>query len=294
VYNLLVSANNESWNGDPWVIETSRCVREYTDEALRVKFGDLTSDNINALQQFPCIFAYESACKKDPVFGVIREVTTRQGQSRVYYDTIDIDPFISAKDLEELAFELDIGKREMNRTHWAVKNVNLAQELHAKGVVIPHWARTTGRPINITKHNFKVGLSFPGEVRDYVEELAGELERLLGPNSYFYDNNYVSQLARPQLDVLLQEIYGQRSDLVVVFLCSDYQNKDWCGVEFRAIREIIMRKENQRVMFVKMDDGAVDGVFNTDGHVDGRKYSALDVARFVSERVDLNAQLSAT
>ena len=44
---------------------------------------------------------------------------------------------------------------------------------------------------------FDVALSFPGEARPLVEKIAQELERRLGPNAYSYDNNYVSQLARP-------------------------------------------------------------------------------------------------
>ena len=38
-----------------------------------------------------------------------------------------------------------------------------------------------------------------------VEQVAQELEKLIGPNSYFYDRNDVSQLARPSQDILLQE-----------------------------------------------------------------------------------------
>lgn len=287
MYNLFVSADEEAWNGTPWIIETIRCVREYTDNTITDKYRDLTPDNINELRRFPCIFAYESFREKDPFFGVIKNVTTRRNESRIEYELIENEPFLTAADLEELAFELDIGRWEMNRTHWAVKDVDLARELRKKSIVLPHWARVTAKAVDITTHNFKVGLSFPGEVRDYVESVAEELERLIGPNSYFYDNNYVSQLARPQLDLLLQSIYGDRSDLVIVFLCSDYQNKRWCGVEFRAIREIIMRKQNERVMFVRMDDGEVDGVFDTDGYVDGRRYTAADVARFIQERIEL-------
>ena len=31
MYNLLVSGNKEQWNGDPFLLEIARCVREYTD-----------------------------------------------------------------------------------------------------------------------------------------------------------------------------------------------------------------------------------------------------------------------
>jgi len=132
-------------------------------------------------------------------------------------------------------------------------------------------------------------MSFPGEVRLLVEPVVHNLERLLGKNSCFYDNYYVSQLARPSLDTLLQDIYRNRSKLIVVYLCSDYQRKEWCGVEFRAIKEIMMERDHGRIMLIRTDDGAVDGVFKTDGYVDGRKFSASEIAEFIRQRVVLRS-----
>ena len=100
--------------------------------------------------------------------------------------------------------------------------------------------RDVANAVDISRHVFGVALSFPGEVRPLVEQIARELERRLGPNAYFYDNNYVSQLAQPSLDTLLQGLYG-RAKLHVVFLSVDYQKKDWCGVEFRAVRAESLR-----------------------------------------------------
>jgi hypothetical protein len=103
----------------------------------------------------------------------------------------------------------NIGKFELYRTHWAVKEVNLPKELHAKGITLPASVRDVANAVDISRHVFDVALSFPGEARPLVEKIAQELERRLGPNSYFYDNNYVSQLAQPSLDTLLQGIYLQ-------------------------------------------------------------------------------------
>jgi hypothetical protein len=120
-----------------------------------------------------------------------------------------------------------------------------------------------------------------------VKSIAAELEVKLGPNTYFYDNNYKSQIARPSVDIVLQDIYRNRSKLVVVFLCKRYQDKEWCGIEFRAIREIIKARDHHKVMFVKMDDGKVEGVFSTDGYIDGQSHSPTEVAGFILERVSL-------
>ena len=141
--------------------------------------------------------------------------------------------------------------------------------------------------VDIQTHIFDVSLSFSGEYRPYVEEVGKELKKNAGPNSYFYDNNYKSQLARADLDILLQDIYRNRSRLVVVFLCGRYQEKDWCGVEWRAIREILKKRELEKVMYIRMDDGQVDGVLEIDGYVDGREHDAKEVARLILERVSL-------
>lgn len=287
MYNLFVSANEEAWQGEPWTIEASRCVNEYTDEAIIGQFGSLDAASIEALQKLPCIFAYEASNKLNPKFGVIRDVVKRQGQVRVEYEFIAVDPFLTHEDINDMLFELDIGKWEMNRTHWAVKDVNLAKELHRRGITLPNWTRSVSKAVDISTHNFDVALSFPGEVRPLVEEVAGHLERLIGPNAYFYDNNYTSQLARPSLDTFLQDIYRNRAKLIVVFLSADYQRKNWCGIEFRAIRDIIAERETNRIMFVRTDDGSVEGVFATDGYVDARRHDAATLARYIQERVNL-------
>ena len=287
MYNLLVSGNHESWHGEPWQIELSRCVNEYTNSTIVEKYGNLDSVAIAELTRLPCIFAYEAFNKLSPHFGVIRDVTKRQGQVRIEYEIQTCDPFLTADDLENMKFELDIGKWELNRTHWAVKDVNLPKELKTKDVLLPTWVREVGKSVDLSTHQFDVALSFPGEARGLVESVAAELEGLIGPNAYFYDNNYVSQLARPSLDTFLQGIYRDRSKLIVVFLSTDYQRKDWCGIEFRAIRDIIVERAHQRIMFIRTDDGDVDGVFATDGYLDARKFTPAEIAVFIHERSEL-------
>lgn len=132
---------------------------------------------------------------------------------------------------------------------------------------------------------FKVALSFPGERRRYVSRVAEALRGPLGTDAVFYDFDYQAQLARPNLDILLQRIYRDQSDLVVVFLCAEYAQKQWCGLEWRAIRDIIKSKDDHRVMLVKFDDAPIDGVLSIDGYIDGRSNTAKEVANHIMSRV---------
>jgi hypothetical protein len=290
-YNLIVYGDNEALNGEPLILDFSRCVREYTDQEIKEKYSELTETNIHEIKRFPCIFTYENHCAQDPKFGLIRDIVKRKDKVKIEYELIKLEKFISLKELTEMAFDLDIGSWEMNRTHWAIKKVNLAKELFSRDVKLPYWVQMNSKAVDITKHYFDVALSFPGEVRSFVESIVAEIEAIIGPNSYFYDNNYLAQLARPNLDTLLQDIYGKRSKLLVLFIGEKYQLKDWCGIEFRAIKEILNKREDMRIMLIKMDDGQVDGIKSYDGYIDGRIYDAKTIARGIKERIDILGEI---
>jgi hypothetical protein len=132
---------------------------------------------------------------------------------------------------------------------------------------------------------FKVALSFPGEKREYVEKVANLLIGSLGEHSIFYDNNFKSSISRPNADTLLQNVYRKQSELIVVFLCEEYSQKEWCGLEFRAVRDIIKAKEDDKIMFIKFDAAEINGVFSIDGYIDGNSHSPEEVSTFILERL---------
>ena len=159
----------------------------------------------------------------------------------------------------------------------------LALERLAKDKVIGKADRSTRK---LSDLQFKVGVSFPGEKRRYVSRVVDTLRMPLGADSVFYDMDYQAQLARPNLDTLLQNVYRHQTDLVVVFLCDAYASKEWCGLEWRAIRDIIKSKSDEQVMFIRFDDVDVEGLFSIDGYIDGNKHNTRQVADFILKRLD--------
>jgi TIR domain len=285
MFNLFVVFDRDAWEGEPYTLPLERFA-EYTQSELKERFSGLTPEVIRSLCRLPCVFAYETGIEQDPKFGRITDVEVRRDKIQIHYEIENVTPFLTYTDINRMSFELDLSGWEMSRTHWAIKDVNLPLTLATRGINLPGWAAARRSLVDIKNHVFDVSLSFPGEVRPYVEQVAKSLERELGPNTYFYDNNYQSQLARPNLDTLLQDIYRNRSRLVVVFLCAAYGDKDWCGVEFRAIKDIIKSKLDM-VMFVRNDNGKVEGVFNTDGYIDATRFTPEQVAGMIVERVEL-------
>lgn len=282
LYNLLISADENAWESSYVIFDVERCLREYTEMSILEKFGKLGEAEIAEIKKFPCIFAYEDFRNKDASVGYITDILVRQVGVKISYRKIAI---LSYENLHNLQFELDIQNWEFNRTHWAIKKVNLYKELENMGISVN--AKKANDIVDITKHVFDVAFTFAGETRDTVEMVVKELGMKIDKNTIFYDNYFISQLARPSLDVLLQDIYRNRSKLVVVFLCEKYQDKRWCGLEFRAIREMIMDKEINKIMYVRLDSGHVDGVFSTDGYIDGNKFTPNQIVGFIKERLNL-------
>jgi hypothetical protein len=73
----------------------------------------------------------------------------------------------------------------------------------------------------------------------------------------------------------------------VVFFSSEYEAKEWCGLEWRAIREIIINKSDHSLMFMRFDDAAVSGTLTLDGYIDLNEYDPIQAAGFILERVTL-------
>jgi hypothetical protein len=223
LFSFLVTAQPSAWDSPAYEYERGRFC-EHTLPALQERFAELTPQNIGELKSYPALFAYEGE-EKDVRVGYLRRIKERVGSIFIEYE---FEPDIRAipfRKIAPLKSRLDIGSWEMNRTHWAVKDEDLFEVLHSAGLVDENFSPLLSDVAPVEEMRFKVALSFPGEKRDYVKEVARELKKRLPKGSVFYDGDFTAQLARPNLDVLLQRIYGNNSDLVVVFLCSEYEKK---------------------------------------------------------------------
>ncbi len=277
---LFVTADCDAWDGLPTIFDISRCLREYTDDKLREQYSGLAEEDLEYLYTIPCLFAYESGCEKSAKVGKLAKIQRKGTRLRISYNIDENVEQITPGRLAELSWELGIGDWEMNRTHWALKT----EDLYAALDQSPDTVKPL-RPVDIQNHIFDVSLSFPGEMREYVEKVAHALSNRLGSGNVFYDNFFKAHLARPSLDTLLQDIYRKRSRLIVAFLCKAYREKEWCGIELRAIRDLLKARKELAIMYVRQDNAEIPGVFSTDGFIDANKHNPVEVADLICERL---------
>jgi TIR domain len=135
---------------------------------------------------------------------------------------------------------------------------------------------------------FKVGLSFPGEERDFIKEVADILIQELGSEKVFYDRNYEAELARRDLDVYLGNIYGNQCDLVVPFFSTDYNQKKWCQLEWRHIRDILLNTNNDNLLMpFRFDETPIDGFLSIDGYISIGNRPPYEIAKLILQRLGL-------
>ncbi|MFH1110364.1 MAG: hypothetical protein V1790_14380 [Planctomycetota bacterium] len=152
---------------------------------------------------------------------------------------------------------------------------------------------------------FKVALSFPGEHRDFVAQVANHLAGKVGRERVLYDKFYEAEFARVDLDVYLPDLYRTQSELVAVFLCAEYAKKRWCKLEWRFIRQLICTAEEDRIMLLSFDDiGPVPeiGILSGDGYVSIGRRPSDQIAGLILQRLgtvpnpspDTRAQIAPT
>lgn len=134
MFSLIVSANETAWEGEHYDLDVGR-FGEHTNATALATFKSLDDAALRRLEAMPAVFAYETGREKEARVGRVRRLRVRQDRIRIEFEFEKDCPPLSPRKLIEAAWELDINDWEMNRTHWAVKEVDLAEALQEAGVV---------------------------------------------------------------------------------------------------------------------------------------------------------------
>lgn len=134
MYSLLITAAEGAWDGTQYVLQRSRFL-EYTAEDLKTRLASLDASAIEDLLRWPAIFAYETGVGTGARLGRIKKIQVRSDQLRIHFEISHDIPEISEHEFDSLEWDLEIDSYERTRTHWAVKDVDLAECLPARVLV---------------------------------------------------------------------------------------------------------------------------------------------------------------
>ena len=135
MFNLLISSNPDSWDSSPYEIERSRAVVEYTADEISERYKFFDEKAIRELKSFPCLFVIENE-ERESRIGYITNIRVRQSTVVIDFVFDQILPSLKIGAIEELRIDIDLGRWELSRTHWAVKDEPIFEILVRKGYII--------------------------------------------------------------------------------------------------------------------------------------------------------------
>ena len=176
------------------------------------------------------------------------------------------------------------------RTDWRYQGFITCWRLYDIVSLCHRYINLMGVEATGNMQQFKIALTFAGESRDLVEQIAFTLANKFDKEEILYDGFHEATFARPQLDVYLQKLYHDCSELIVVFLCDQYSQKRWCGIEWRAIRDILNNFNYEKIMYIKVskeniDDLTLPGFYGSqDGYIDANTHTPQQISELIIER----------
>ena len=115
-------------------------------------------------------------------------------------------------------------------------------------------------------YDYDVALSFAGEQRNYVDQVA-ELLRAKSV-SVFYDRFEEANLWGKNLYEHLRDVYGKKARFTVIFCSKEYAEKLWTNHERQSAQERAFRENKEYILPARFDDTEIPGILTTTGYVD--------------------------
>ena len=133
---------------------------------------------------------------------------------------------------------------------------------------------------------YEVALSFAGEQRYYVDEVARALRSR--DVSVFYDGFETVSLWGKNLSEELQRIYEKATRLVVMFISKEYVEKAFPQHERRSALSRAVQESSEYVLPVRFDDTDVPGLSSDIGYLNAEDYPPSELAVMIIEKLGVS------
>lgn len=144
------------------------------------------------------------------------------------------------------------------------------------------------------KYHYDVALSFAGENRKYVQQVADILTDL--GIRVFYDEYEKSDLWGKDLVAHLDDVYRHKARFCLMFISKYYAKKLWTTHERKSATARAFRARVEYILPARFDDTDIPGLPDTTGYIDLRKTTAEELADLVlrktSRKREINAMLA--
>lgn len=130
---------------------------------------------------------------------------------------------------------------------------------------------------------FDAALSFAGEDRTYVEEVANVLRQM--GFRVFYDKYEAISLWGKDLYAHLREIYFNRARYTVIFISKHYKKKLWSNHERESAQARAFQEHKEYILPARFDKTQIPGILSTTGYINLNKISPGNLAEMIKQKI---------
>ena len=132
---------------------------------------------------------------------------------------------------------------------------------------------------------YEVALSFAGEQREYVEEVARALQSR--SIAVFYDEFEKVTIWGRSLTKELHDVFESSAACAVMFISEAYITKKWPNFERRSILSRMIREGEEYVLPVRFDDSAVPGLPTDTAYLSANTHLPIELAAIIAEKIGI-------
>ena len=133
--------------------------------------------------------------------------------------------------------------------------------------------------------DFDVALSFAGEDRNYVENVANVLRKM--GIKVFYDKYEKVSLWGKDLYTHLREIYFHRARYTVIFISKHYKEKLWTSFERESAQARAFTEKEEYILPARLDATEIPGILPTTGYIDLKEYTPDQFAELIKQKIGM-------
>lgn len=131
---------------------------------------------------------------------------------------------------------------------------------------------------------FDIGLSFAGEQRKYVEQVANFLsEKQI---KVFYDKYEEVSLWGKDLYQHLNDVYKNKCKYCIIFISNDYAKKLWTKHELASAQTRAFKENREYILPVRFDNTEIPGLNETVGYIDANTRSPKEIAELAFKKLN--------
>ena len=135
---------------------------------------------------------------------------------------------------------------------------------------------------------YEVALSFAGEQREYVKQVATALRSR--EIAVFYDDFERVPLWGKNLGEEFHKVFEHEAVLAVMFISKEYVEKAWPQHERQSILSRMIQEKGEYILPVRFDDTPVPGLPTSIGYQRADDHSPEELAAMIAEKLGLKPQ----